>query len=53
MIKHKGNRSAPGLDKIIYPIFKYLPENQLICLKTLHGCLYIQENAPLTGKKEK
>jgi hypothetical protein len=53
MIKHKGKLSAPGLDKITYPIFKYLPEESADLFINITKMLIHTRNCLISWKERK
>jgi hypothetical protein len=52
MIKHKGNLSAPGLDKIMYR-FKYLQEESADLFINISKMLLLTRKCPMNWKEGK
>jgi hypothetical protein len=52
-ITSKGNLSAPGLDRLIYPIFKYCPDKAAKLFKCILKMILRTNKCPQCWKEEK
>jgi hypothetical protein len=53
VIKRKGNLSAPGLDKLTYPILKYIPDESAQLISKVMSMMISTQHCPdiwKTGK---